>query len=40
MKKNVGLIGRGKWGLKLKSKLSMNAFLNDDIVGLWLKRIF
>jgi hypothetical protein len=27
MKKNVGLIGRGKWGLKLKSKLSKNSNL-------------
>ena len=27
MKKNVGLIGRGKWGLKLKSKLLKNSNL-------------
>ena len=27
MKKNVGLIGKGLWGLKLKSKLSKNSNL-------------
>ena len=27
MKINVGLIGRGKWGLKLKSKLIKNSNL-------------
>ena len=27
MKKNVGLIGKGQWGLKIKSKLLKNSNL-------------